>query len=290
MGPDARLDAQRLRGDRLTVSSYAVVGHVEWVEFLRVPAMPATGEIVHATERWEGPGGGGAVAAAQLARLAGDVTFFTALGDDELGHRSRSTLEEAGIRVEAIHRGTPTRRGVVHIDPRGERTITVVGERMGPAGDEDLDWDALGSAAAVYFTAGDGEALRRARNAGVLVATSRVLDALAGGAVAIDALVGSSGDSSETYEEGSLDPAPHLVVRTEGDRGGSFSVRPGRWERYPAVSVEGLVSDLYGAGDSFAAGLTFGLGEGMDAPDALTLAARCGAEATVRKGPLNLAE
>ena len=28
----------------------AVVGHVEWVEFARVPRLPAAGEIVHASE------------------------------------------------------------------------------------------------------------------------------------------------------------------------------------------------------------------------------------------------
>ena len=66
----------------------AVVGHVEWVEFLRVPHVPAAGDIVHATDAWAEPAGGGAVAAVQLAKLAGGATFFTALGDDELGHRA----------------------------------------------------------------------------------------------------------------------------------------------------------------------------------------------------------
>ena len=51
----------------------AVVGHVEWVEFVRVPAVPQPGEIVHAFETWEEPAGGGAVAAVQLAQLAGVV-------------------------------------------------------------------------------------------------------------------------------------------------------------------------------------------------------------------------
>ena len=57
----------------------AVVGHVEWMEFARVPALPAPGDIVHATEVWEEAGGGGAVAAVQLAKLAGGAVFFTAL-------------------------------------------------------------------------------------------------------------------------------------------------------------------------------------------------------------------
>ena len=63
----------------------AVIGHVEWIEFVRVAHMPAAGDIVHAREAWQEPGGGGAVAAVQLARLAGDCTFFTTLGDDDLG-------------------------------------------------------------------------------------------------------------------------------------------------------------------------------------------------------------
>lgn len=32
----------------------AVVGHLEWIEFGRMEHVPAAGEIVHATERWEG--------------------------------------------------------------------------------------------------------------------------------------------------------------------------------------------------------------------------------------------
>ena len=62
----------------------AVVGHVEWVEFARVDHVPVPGEIVHALETWEEPAGGGAVAAVQLSRLAGECLFLTALGDDEL--------------------------------------------------------------------------------------------------------------------------------------------------------------------------------------------------------------
>ena len=60
----------------------AVVGHVEWVEFARVPELPTAGSIVHATEVWSEPAGGGAVVARQIARLVGRCEFFTALGAD----------------------------------------------------------------------------------------------------------------------------------------------------------------------------------------------------------------
>jgi ribokinase len=41
----------------------AVVGHVEWIEFLRVESVPRPGDIVGARETWEEPAGGGGVAA-----------------------------------------------------------------------------------------------------------------------------------------------------------------------------------------------------------------------------------
>ncbi|HEV2076066.1 MAG TPA: PfkB family carbohydrate kinase, partial [Thermoleophilaceae bacterium] len=100
----------------------AVVGHVEWVEFARVERVPEPGQISHSTESFEEVGGGGAVAAAQLAKLAGSCDFLTALGDDELGRRSRERLEAGGVRVHAAPAGR-TRRALTLLDPSGERTI-----------------------------------------------------------------------------------------------------------------------------------------------------------------------
>src|SRR5216110_908193 len=118
----------------------AVVGHVEWIEFARVDRVPAPGEIVHALESWEDAAGGGAVAAVQLARLAGECLFLTALGDDDRGHAAKEGLEALGVRVAAAWRPQPQRRGLVHIDAAGERTITVLGERAGPLADDPLPW------------------------------------------------------------------------------------------------------------------------------------------------------
>ena len=39
----------------------AIVGHVEWVEFVRVEHVPEPGDVVHALETWEEAAGGGAV-------------------------------------------------------------------------------------------------------------------------------------------------------------------------------------------------------------------------------------
>src|SRR3954454_10899640 len=106
----------------------AVIGHVEWVEFAEVERVPRPGEIARSRNEFFDAAGGGSVAAVQLVRLAGDCTFYTALGDDELGERSRARLEQLGVRVEAaIRRGEETRRAFTFLDDSHERTITVIG-------------------------------------------------------------------------------------------------------------------------------------------------------------------
>ena len=221
----------------------AVVGHVEWIEFGRVDHVPAPGEIVHVTDSWQEPAGGGAVAAVQLAKLAGEATLYTALGDDELGHRSKRELEALGLRVEAVFRPEPQRRGFVHVDAAGERTITVIGDRLGPVADDPLPWHELADADAVYFTAGDGGAVRAARAAGALVSTARGLETLREAGVQLDALVASARDPGERYEAGELEPAPRFVVlhrrarRRRVQGAAKASTATGRRPRCPARSA-----------------------------------------------------
>jgi ribokinase len=263
----------------------AVVGHVEWIEFARVERLPAPGAIVHALDAWEEPGGGGAVAAVQLARLAGDCLFFTALGDDRLGRRAKRELEALGVEVANAWRSEPQRRAFVHVDANAERTITVIGERLGPHGADPLPWDRLAAVDAVYFTAGDAAAVRAARSAGKVVASVRGKDALAKAGVQLDLLVSSAKDEGERYALGELDPEPLLVARTDGVAGGTLVAADGESTRWAAAPLPGPVVDAYGAGDSFAAGVTFGLGEGRSPLEAVELGARCGAACMTGRGP-----
>jgi ribokinase len=262
----------------------AVVGHVEWVEFVPVERVPVPGEIVQAGTTWEEAGGGGAVAALQLARLAGAATLYTALGDDELGRRAKRELEAQGLRVVAAWRAEPQRRAFVFLDSEGERTITVIGAKHSPRTDDALRWDELDDVDAVYYTARDVSALREARRARVLVATARELPTLRQAGVELDALVHSGKDPGERYEEGSLEPRPRLVVTTRGGRGGTYTLREGGSGRFPAAPRPGPRVDDYGAGDCFAAGLAYGLVQERTVEDALALASACGAAATTGPG------
>ena len=259
----------------------AVVGHVEWVEFVRVEHVPAPGDIVHALELWDEAAGGGAVAAVQLANLNGSVELFTALGDDELGRRAREELEGRGVTVHASAPAEPQRRAFTYVDGDGERTITVLGRKLVPTGeDASLPWEELVQCDAVYFVSGDIAALRAARRSKVLVATSRELAMLRRAAEEIDVLVGSGEDASERFEPGDLEPPPKVVVTTAGQLGGWL--RPGG--PFRAAPLPGPVEDAYGCGDCFAAGLTFGLAQGRSLEDAVALGARCGAAVLTGRG------
>jgi ribokinase len=263
---------------------FAVVGHIEWVEFVRVSHVPLPGEIVEADRSWAEAAGGGAVAAVQLAKLAGAATFFTALGNDDLGRRAEAQLRRMGVEVRAAVRDRSQRRAVAFLDSRGERTITVIGDRLVPSAHDDLPWDRLAEMDGVYFTGGDTAALRAARAARVLVATPRAHDALIGSGVTLDALVRSAADGGEQDEPESRGWSARTTVTTRGADGGTYVGSRGSGT-FAAVPLGGPVADAYGAGDSFAAGLTFGLGSGMDVDAALVVAARCGAGNLSGDGP-----
>ncbi|HVL95473.1 MAG TPA: PfkB family carbohydrate kinase [Solirubrobacteraceae bacterium] len=263
----------------------AVVGHVEWVTFARVPHLPRPGEILHASEVWDEAGGGGAVAAVHLRRRAGACLFLTALGDDPAGRQAAERLRELGVDLHAGARPV-TRRGFTHTDDRGERTITVLGERIVPRRADPLPWERLARVDAVYFTGGDPAAARAPRAAPVLVATPRASAPLRAAGVEIDALVFSAGDADEVAWAEELEPLkPRYTVATRGSTGGTWGGADGGTGEWAAAEVPGPVVDAYGCGDSFAAGLTYALGAGEPIERALALAASWGAHTLTLRGP-----
>ena len=261
----------------------AVLGHVEWVEFLQVAHVPRAGEIVAGTGSMSVAAGGGGVAAVALRRWSDDALFFTSLGNDELGHRAATDLGARGVTVHASYRDEPQRRAITLVDAHRERTIIVIGDRHVARAADPLPWHALAACDAVYITGGDADAVRAARAAKIVVSTARILPLLREAGIQLDALVGSDDDAAEVYEPGMLDLEPHLIVRTQGSRGGRFITASGE-QRYEPVPTE-VTGDTYGAGDTFAAALTYALGAGHAAPDAVAFAAARAAEVVTWRGP-----
>jgi ribokinase len=261
----------------------AVVGHVEWVDFISVARFPCEGEVAHAAAAFSRAAGGGSVVAAVLAELGAEVDFYTALGRDAHGKAAAEELQSRGINLHVAWRPEePTRRALTLLRGGGERTIVTIGERLAPRGDDDLDWSRLKSAAGVYFTAGDAGALQAARAATILTASPRAREALDVVGPRLDALIFSAHDTDEAGWAARVEQRARLLVATEGAAGGRWwGDSNGRWR---AVPPPGDPEDAYGCGDSFAAGFTFGLASGASVAEAATLGAECGARALIRLG------
>jgi ribokinase len=190
-----------------------VVGHVEWMEFAVTPALPRPGEILPVGETFMEAAGGGAVAAVQLRKLAGRALFVTALGDDPAAGIAREELAgRHGLELHVAQRAVPTRRGFTYLTDDHQRTITVIGERIVPAASDPLPWERCAEQDAIYFTGGDEGALRRAREARLLVATPRAFDVVKAAGVQLDVLVASAKDPGERAAAEALQPRPRHVV------------------------------------------------------------------------------
>ena len=221
---------------------FAVVGHVEWVDFLTVPRVPLAGEIVHASKWWAEPAGGGAVAAVQLAKLAGTATFFTALGNDDHARRAAAELRAHGVEVEAV--GATVRNGEALrcSTPAASARSSCRGNASSPSetttcrGTASRRWTASTSPAVTRAS------LRAARAARTLVATPRAHDAFTGSDVTLDALVRSAGDAGEQDDWSARRLTVRRAGRTEG-RTRQLTAAPARSKPLPSTARSSMPTE-----------------------------------------------
>lgn len=260
----------------------AVIGHVEFVKFVRLASFPAKGAVTRADDSFTRSGGGGVVAAVVLAEHGAEVDFYCALGRDANGEAAATELQARGVTLHVAWREQPTREVITLLERDGERAIITIGERLEPMAADPLDWQRLQDAAGVFFTAGDTGAARLARRTPVVVCSPRAREGLEDESVKVDALVFSAGDSDEREWAQRLRERTRLIVQTEGAHGGRWwGESEGRWEAAAAPAVK---VDDYGCGDSFAAGLMYGLAQGLAMAEATRVGALWGAEALAVAG------
>ncbi len=267
----------------------AVIGHVEHVTLGRFTGVLQPGSVVHMQDTRVVPAGGGGIAFAQMCRSEAEVHLFTAVGTDEAGRTVEARIRAHGgrVHVHAAVRDVEHPRVVVVVDGHGRRTIFVTREPLHPAASDPLPWPALATCDAAYFTGTDPESLRMARRARVLVVSARRSETLRAAAVAPDVVVGSVDDPRENRDLPAYEPASGALVLTDGPRAVRVVRKSGVTLVDPPPAPQSIVGD-YGAGDSFAAALTFFLARGLPVEDAARRACPSGAAVLRGLDPLEV--
>jgi len=262
----------------------AVIGHIEWVTFLKVDQLPIAGEISHAKDYFEEAAGGAAVAAVQMARLTNEpVDLITSLGKDNNGEKCYERLIKLGLNLKVAWREKPTRKGISLISKDGERAITVIGERLQPIASDDLPWSDMKNYDGIFITATDKEGIRLASKARFVAATPRTgQTTLKNSKAKINALIGSRLDPGEEINYEELVPKPDIYIATEGKLGGT--VYPKEY-KYKAIKPSSQEIDTYGCGDCFAGAVTTALAAKLNLDQAIKIGAYCGAECSTHYGP-----
>ena len=245
----------------------AVIGHIEWVTFLKVDQLPIAGEISHAKDYFEEAAGGAAVAAVQMARLINEpVDLITSLGKDNNGEKCYERLIKLGLNLKVAWREKPTRKGISLISKDGERAITVIGERLQPIASDDLPWSDMKNYDGIFIAKDRIQRQREKKNS----------------KAKINALIGSCLDPGEEINYEELVPKPDIYIATEGKLGGT--VYPKEY-KYKAIKPSSQEIDTYGCGDCFAGAVTTALAAKLNLDQAIKIGAYCGAECSTHYGP-----
>lgn len=286
--------------------SIAILGIFVADTAYRANRAPRMGETVLGNSFALGPGGKGSNQAVAVARLGGDVTMITRLGDDAFADLAQKTWAEAGVKTMHV-RDPENYTGAAYIfieEATGDNAIIVC---PGAASDINSAYVEAQAetirSASIFMTQLEQPmdaartALQIARNAGVTTilnpAPAAALD---------DALVGLcdyvTPNETETSEltgmpvtiidearaaaDKLLKRGAGNVVITLGEQGALLHT-PSRSEHVPAFNA-GPVVETTGAGDAFNGGFATALAKGMDPLDAVQLGCATAGISVTRPG------
>lgn len=285
----------------------AVVGSYGAGLTMRVPKAPGAGETVSGGEFADLAGGKGSNQAVGAARLGADVTFLTAVGDDDFGRYARDLWEREGVDAsKVVISNKPTMVGFILVEPSGENRISVApgalddlsAEKVSPFRESINDADIVVVSMEIPLDAVVA-ALRIGRDCGTRTllnpAPAQVLPEEAWSL--IDVITPNQTEAPVLLGLGHTHGLSdgHLVDMLRARTGGSAILTRGargalvaergttRIEEIKPGTVRRVI-DTTGAGDSFTAALAVALAEGRPLVEAARFAAAAGAHAVTIAG------
>lgn len=274
----------------------------------RADRPPRMGETILGNSFALGPGGKGSNQAVAAARMGGDVTIITRLGDDAFADMATKIWRDAGVK-SAARRDAANYTGAAYIfveEASGDNAIIICPGAASDIGTADIDANAdLICGSKVFVTqleqplVAAERALALARGAGVTTilnpapAPIRPLD---GSLLALCDYITPNetetreltGVSVETVDQARkaadelLKLGVGTAVITLGGQGALLHSKD-QSDHVPAISV-GDVVETTGAGDAFNGGLAVGLAQGLDPLDAVKLGCATAGISVTRPG------
>lgn len=139
----------------MTRSGVVIMGIFVADMTFRAERQPVMGETLLGSGFALGPGGKGSNQAVAAAKLSGNVTFLTRLGQDTFGDMAQAIWAEVGVEAHVNHReGSPTGAAYIFVEERtGNNAIIVCpGAASDISTDDVIDWSSTISGAAVFMT------------------------------------------------------------------------------------------------------------------------------------------
>lgn len=280
---------------RIVVVGSTMVDLVTYADVL-----PAQGETVRGTTFRLGFGGKGANQAVMAAMLGAEVVFVNRVGDDFFGELTRKNLAKRGIDLRLGDPVPAVSTGVapIWVEPSGANRIVIV-----PGANETVTPEVVRAELSDVESAdcvvcqlevpqdAVAEAFRFGRRRGAVnILNPAPASDVQGDILAqadwtvpneseFEVLFGSAPDDDAILRAAAGLPGRLLV--TLGEHGAALAV-DGEVRRISALPVRAV--DTTGAGDAFLGGLSYALGFGAGAEDAVTIATICGSLSTLRPG------
>ncbi|WP_066016160.1 PfkB family carbohydrate kinase [Endozoicomonas atrinae] len=264
------------------------VGNTTWDRFYSVDSVPSAPTKYFSTDYYELGGGIAATAAVTAARLGHHVSLISRVGNDNIGKLIVDELDEWGVDISNL-RVIPdaiSSNAVVHVDPQGERQITVHRDKRLST---DASWihdSFLDNVDCVLCDCTWLEGAERLLSMARARSIPTVIDADLGGDALMKLLplgdhvaFSSPALNKLTEQDGVRDVKEALLVAqryvkgtvyvTQGEKG-CYWLEGEKFCHLPAYRVN--VVDTTGAGDVFHGALAVAVAEGKSGKDAVQFA------------------